>query len=88
MEKRYKVKESVLNCKKIDTAIERAKRELVNQEPHENFGQEYVRAIKDKFSVGLSYTLEDKMNMAKIDSFDNWCSTYTPQRGKNNQIVR
>lgn len=85
---KYTVKQSVLNCKKIDTAIERAKKELEKQEIHECFGQEYVRAIRDKFGVGLDYSLEGKMNMAKLNSFDNWCSSYKPTHEKKNQMTR
>lgn len=73
----YKVKQSVLNCKKVSTAIERAKAELIKQPIHECFGQEYVRAIKDKFDI---WEIEDvrKRNetIALIDNFDNWCMNY------------
>lgn len=78
----YKVKASVLNCKNIETAIKRAKVDLVKQEMHENFGQEYVRAIRDRFNVGLTYSLEDKLNMAELNRFENWCNTFCPGKHK------
>ena len=74
------INQVVLNCEKIDVAIERAKMELQNQEFCENFGQDYVRAIRDKFGVGLDYSLEGKMQMAKLDAFESWCSNYSPTK--------
>lgn len=79
----YKVKKSVLNCAAVTTAISRAKEELCKQEVHENFGQEYVRAIRDKFlAPDYIKKLEElppsvlELNAKSIESFDRWCQNY------------
>lgn len=70
----YKAKPYVLDCKKITTAIKRAKKELSNQKVHECFGQEYVRTIRDKFNI---WEIEDIRERDKtitlINDFENWC---------------
>ena len=70
-----------LNCKKIDTAINRAKKVLIDRAKrdgiYENFGQEEVRAIKDKFIKFGDYSKEMNANRDKINAFDDWCMTYT-----------
>lgn len=71
---------SYLNCKKIDTAISRAKDKLINEARnngiYENFGQKEVREIKDKFIDGCDYSAEMNNNRAKLDNFNNWCMEY------------
>lgn len=70
-----------LNCKKIDTAISRAKTMLIKKAKekglYECFGQNEVRAIKDKFIDICDYSQEMKANRNKLDSFDNWCQNYS-----------
>lgn len=69
-----------LNCKKIDTAINRAKNALIEYAQkngiYENFGQNEVRQIKDKFINISDYTKEMNTNRTKLQEFDNWCATY------------
>ena len=73
--------ENYLNCKKIDTAISRAKRILIdrakNSGIYENFGQQEVKKIKDKFIDCCDYSIEMNNNRIKIDEFNNWCMDYT-----------
>ena len=70
-----------LNCKKIDTAINRAKKVLISRAKtngiYEDFGQKEVREIKDKFIKLGDYSKEMNANRDKIDAFDDWCMTYT-----------
>lgn len=70
-----------LQCKKIDTAISRARKSLIKQAKlngiYECFGQNEVREIKNKFIDICDYSNEMNMNRIKIDNFDNWCSGYT-----------
>lgn len=70
-----------LNCKKIDTAIARAKIALIKTAKangiYENFGQKEVRDIKNKFIDITDYSQEMNSNRGKLRSFDNWCMNYT-----------
>lgn len=69
-----------LNCKKIDTAINRAKKILTDRAKQdgicENFGQEEVREIKNKFIDICDYSTTMNINRIKIDHFENWCMEY------------
>jgi len=68
----------ILNCKKIETAIRRAERKLIDEAKenglYENFGQEEVRAIKDKFIDISDYSDEMNANREMLQSFSMWCS--------------
>ena len=70
-----------LKCKKIDTAIKRAKNILIERARkggiYENFGQDESREIKNKF-IDLSNYDTDEMNLnkRKLKDFDNWRMTY------------
>lgn len=70
----------MLNCKKIDTAIRRAKKILIERaEKHgiyENFGQDEVRAIKEKFIDLSDYSDEMNLNRDKLEDFNIWCMNY------------
>ena len=72
--------ENYLNCKKIDTAISKAKKMLINRAKangiYENFGQKEVRDT-DKFIDCCDYSIEMNNNRTKIDMFNNWCMEYT-----------
>ena len=74
---------SYLNCKKVDTAISRAKKILIDRAKtdglYECFGQKEVRAIRDKFVDLCDYSKEMNTIRSKIDNFDEWCMTYTGQ---------
>ena len=73
--------ENYLNCKRIDTAINRAKKILIDRAKangiYENFGQKEVREIKDKFIDYFDYSTEMNNNRRKVDGFNNWCMEYT-----------
>ena len=68
---------------KLETAINKAKNGLIERaKKHgiwENFGQNEVRKIQDKFKYNdLAYgSTEDRKQAQKIDEFDNWCMNYT-----------
>ena len=71
---------SYLNCKKIDTAISRAKELLIKQARnngiYENFGQEEIKAIKEKFIDSCDYSEEMNNNRNKVLGFECWCIGY------------
>ena len=73
--------ENYLNCKKIDTAINRAKKILIDRAKangiYENFGQKEVREIENRFIQCGNYSKEMNTNRDKIIAFDDWCMTYT-----------
>lgn len=73
--------EYYLKCKKIDTAINRAKQMLIDRAKtdgiYENFGQREVRGIKEKFIDSCDYSREMNSNRGKIDTFNKWCMEYT-----------
>lgn len=81
--KRCKVKKHVLDAKKTETAIRRAKKDLIEfagkYGTYENFGMDYYRAIKDAYNAGLTYSKEDKHNMLALESFSEWCGKYNPR---------
>ena len=70
-----------LQCKKIDTAISRAEKMLVEKVVkeglYENFGQKEVREIKDKFINISNYSSEMNMSRSKLERFNEWCMDYT-----------
>jgi len=57
--------------------IEQAKARLIKKYQEkglcENFGEEEVRELRDKY--GIDYTF--RHTTAPIDDFDNWCMTFT-----------
>ncbi len=69
-----------LRCKKIDTAIRRAKKLLIGRAEkggiYENFGVEEVGSIHDEFIDSSCYTKEENLKRDKLRKFDYWCSTY------------
>ena len=73
--------ENYLNCKRIDTAINRAKKILIDRAKangiYENFGQKEVREIKDKFIDYCDYSTEMNNNRREVEGFNNWCMEYT-----------
>jgi hypothetical protein len=69
-----------LNCKKIDTAILRAKNFLIEKYNknglYENFGQKEVRLIEEKFINTSDYTTEMNNNRNKLQIFNEWCMNF------------
>ncbi len=69
----------ITNCKRIETAIRRAKNYLIEKAQngiYENFGQDEVRIIEDKFINSSKFTDEENEKRRKLESFDNWCMNY------------
>lgn len=68
---------SYLECKKIDTAIKRAKSMLTKKAKksglYENFGENEVREIENKFIDISSYTDEMNLSRDKLNIFSEWC---------------
>ena len=66
--------------KTIKGAINFQKRKLINkakkQGLYENFGQDEVRAIEDKFIDSSSYTDEMNRNRSLLNSFDEWAMNF------------
>ena len=47
---------------------------------YENFGQEVVNFLKDKFNYGpYSHEPKQKIVNSKIEKLDNWCANYCGQ---------
>ena len=70
----------ILNCKKINSAIRRAKKRLIEKAKknglYENFGDEEWMAIEDKFiDISLS-TKEENAKRDKLNAFFDWCINY------------
>jgi hypothetical protein len=65
----------------IDKTINKMKKELIEKAKkrglYENFGQNEVRKIRDKFDDPSDYSSKMMKVRAKIDNFDEWCSTYS-----------
>lgn len=70
-----------LDCKKIDTAINRAKKILIKRAEkngiYENFGQSELKEIKDKFIDCNDYSRETMIKRMRINEFFHWCINYT-----------
>lgn len=66
--------------KTIKGAINFQKTKLINkakkQGLYENFGQNEVRAIEDKFIDTSSYTDEMNRNRSLLSEFDNWAMNF------------
>lgn len=66
--------------KTIKGAINFQKRKLINkakkQGLYENFGQDEVNAIEDKFINSSDYSSEMNANRRLIQMFDEWCMNY------------
>ena len=73
---RDNIKFEVLNCKKVETAIKRAEKQLIEEAKknglYENFGQSYARAIENEFrySKGKDYQSQMKVVYA-VQQFAN-----------------
>lgn len=69
-----------LDCAKIDTSINRARTMLIDKAKengiYENFGQEEVRKIRDKFIDLSDYSNKMNDNRNKLDIFEKWCMNY------------
>jgi ribosomal protein L24 len=63
----------------VNASVESAKQKLKNSTMKENFGQDIVRKLKDKFDYdSIKYgTSEERTAATLIDRFDEWCMNYT-----------
>lgn len=65
---------------KVHKDIGKAKERLESQPMHENFGQDEVRKLRERYDMyALSEINVNERNqiLDAIDYFDNWCQTYT-----------
>lgn len=69
---------------KIEQAIEKQKAKLrvkANRYGlYENFGQDEVRKISEKFIDSSNYSEKMNQNRRTLASFDEWCMTYDIER--------
>lgn len=74
------ISKSYLKAKKISTAISNAKKLLENHVSknglYENFGQNEVRLIEDKFIDCSKYTTQMNKNRELLQEFNEWCMNY------------
>jgi len=70
----------IIKHKTIKGAINFQKRKLINKAKkvglYENFGQDEVRAIEDKFIDISSYTDEMNKNRNLLSGFNNWVMNF------------
>lgn len=74
------MKKNYLNCKKITTAIDRAKKLLKEKAAkngvYENFGQDEINSIRSLFIDISDYTETMNTKRYQLEIFENWCSVY------------
>lgn len=72
-----------LKCEKIDTAIRRAKKMLIDRVKkdgvYENFGSKEVKEIKSKFIDNCDYSEVINSDWIKLLEFEFWCIGYAQQ---------
>lgn len=74
------IKFEVLNCKKVETAINRAEKQLIAEAKknglYENFGQSYARVIQDEFLYSKGKDYQSQMQVVdEVQQFANRMST-------------
>ena len=72
------------NYKKLQSDISKIKKVLSTEKSRENFGQEEVRKLKDKYADYMSgnWNVTERFRRA-VDDFDDWASNY-----ENNSLTR
>ena len=70
------IKEQILNCKNVETALRRAEKHLIKVAKenglYENIGQTYARAIKDKFRYSKGDDYQSQMKVVDaVQQFAN-----------------
>ena len=70
------IKFEVLNCKKVETAIKRAEKHLIEEAKknglYENFGQSYARAIENEFRYSKGKDYQSQMEVVyAVQQFAN-----------------
>lgn len=70
------IKEQILNCKNVETALRRAEKHLIKEAKengiYENIGQTYAREIKDKFRCSKGDDYQSQMKVVDaVQQFSN-----------------
>ena len=64
------IKFEVLNCKKVETAIKRAEKQLIKDAKehglYENIGQSYARVIRDEFLYSKGKDFQAQMEVVDL----------------------
>lgn len=74
------IKFEVLNCKKVETALKRAEKQLIKDAKenglYENIGQSYSRVIRDEFLYSKGKDFQSQMEVVDlVQQFANRMST-------------
>ena len=74
------IKFEVLNCKKVETALKRAEKQLIKDAKehglYENIGQSYSRVIRDEFLYSKGKDYQSQMKVVDlVQQFANRMST-------------
>ena len=74
------IKFEVLNCKKVETALKRAEKQLIKDAKehglYENIGQSYSRVIRDEFLYSKGKDYQSQMQVVdEVQQFANRMST-------------
>lgn len=70
------IKFEVLNCKKVETALKRAEKQLIKEAKenglYENIGQSYARVIRDEFLYSKGKDYQSQMEVVyAVQQFAN-----------------
>nr|DAF42784.1 MAG TPA: hypothetical protein [Siphoviridae sp. ctHip2] len=64
------IKFEVLNCKKVETALKRAEKQLIKDAKehglYENIGQSYARVIRDEFLYSKGKDFQSQMKVVDL----------------------
>ena len=64
------IKFEVLNCKKVETALKRAEKQLIKDAKehglYENIGQSYARVIRDEFLCSKGKDFQSQMKVVDL----------------------
>ena len=64
------IKFEVLNCKKVETALKRAEKQLIKDAKehglYENIGQSYARVIRDEFLYSKGKDFQSQMEVVDL----------------------
>ena len=64
------IKFEVLNCKKVETALKRAEKQLIKYAKdhglYENIGQSYARVIRDEFLYSKGKDFQSQMKVVDL----------------------
>lgn len=70
MKMRDAIKFEVLNCKKVETALKRAEKQLIKDAKenglYENIGQSYARVIRDEFLHSKGKDFQSQMKIVDL----------------------